>query len=632
MMRPMVRWKSSAWRGEWRLWLLLGLVLLAQLHAAPDRWQLLRDEWLPVARHWADADAQQRAQVGPRYDQLRAADRLLPPGATVLLVTPGIDTRHGEYIAFHRALSLLAPRPVWWVAPATTERRPQWWQTTPLTPAALAAAAAVRGADFLLLLDVAPGAAPPAPPTDLGGGAWLVGLGGATLAPHEPVPIAAGAGWPWRLAAALGVLLALGGALLALPARAGLLLGWVARLAVAWGLGTGVLSLALFWLLAAGAGLRGALGMVTVGSVAALWLAGPGGAAGRFRAPGRAAWPLLALLGWEVALVALLAVGRPLVYWDAWVTWGMKARLIVLSDGLAPGLWADTSRAVTHLDYPLLLPLLEAWLWGWLGALDERLVGVQAVGFFVALLALVHAGLGQRGVAPGTALAGTAALAALPTFDGLAAFSFADIPLAFFLTLALVFLVGWLEGGPPGTLLIAVAAGGLLPWTKREGLLLLLLLAGGAMLVAPGARGRRAALVLFGVGALAAGPWLLWLWWHGVGNTDFLPLAPASLAAGVARLPGLLWLWAGRLLNPRWALLWPLLGGVALACWRPRRVPADLFLLVPLFYLALLGNSFALSAFVPWQGHLLSAADRLLAHVAPAAILWLARPRGEGAA
>ena len=74
---------------------------------------------LPILRLWPDTAAQLRQQLGDDlYAALTGADAALPRDAAVLLVTPGLDPRHVEYVAFHRALYHLAPRPVWWVNPA----------------------------------------------------------------------------------------------------------------------------------------------------------------------------------------------------------------------------------------------------------------------------------------------------------------------------------------------------------------------------------------------------------------------------------------------------------------------------------------------------------------------------------
>ena len=92
---------------------------------------------LPVLRQWRDPDAQNRLLFPDvPYDLLRGADALVPREASVLLVTSGRDVRGREYVTFHRALCLLAPRPVWWLSPAPPDGawESRWWLSAPLTP------------------------------------------------------------------------------------------------------------------------------------------------------------------------------------------------------------------------------------------------------------------------------------------------------------------------------------------------------------------------------------------------------------------------------------------------------------------------------------------------------------------
>ena len=70
----------------------------------------------------------------------------------------GGEVRRAEYITFHRAIYFLAPRPVWWQSPAPTDGtwESRWWISAPLTPAAVAAVAASRGATCVLADDIRP--------------------------------------------------------------------------------------------------------------------------------------------------------------------------------------------------------------------------------------------------------------------------------------------------------------------------------------------------------------------------------------------------------------------------------------------------------------------------------------------
>ena len=88
----------------------------------------------PLLRQWSDPAGQAQLAASPALaDVLIAADRRLPPDARVILLTAGEDVDTSEYIAFHRALYYLSPRPVWWVIqnpePAS-QRQPRWYQTS----------------------------------------------------------------------------------------------------------------------------------------------------------------------------------------------------------------------------------------------------------------------------------------------------------------------------------------------------------------------------------------------------------------------------------------------------------------------------------------------------------------------
>ena len=93
----------------------LVVILLAGVAQLPHQWRMFVQPALPIVRLWADADAQHRLQYADvSYDLLRAVEAAVPADATVLLVTSGDDVRGHEYRTFHRALYVLAPRPVWW--------------------------------------------------------------------------------------------------------------------------------------------------------------------------------------------------------------------------------------------------------------------------------------------------------------------------------------------------------------------------------------------------------------------------------------------------------------------------------------------------------------------------------------
>lgn len=648
----------------------LALILLSGLLSQPGQIRLLLRPVLPLLRLWEQPDAQARAVLGDTpYDLLRETDALLPRRARLLLVTPGRDVRHLEYTLFHRALYFLAPRSVWWATPAPADGtwESRWWISAPLTASAVQAVARAHEVTHILVLQP-PGAAALALPGTRQLAAWpqgyLLTVEGATPnLPDDRAPVisltAARPGSLLALPLALAVIWMLGFGVMQGAAWLGYRAAGLELLALAWALGVGVTSLAMWWLDRLGVRLTGQLVVLTLLAVViAAWrLRSPWFPAGRAPIPGRAAGIaavpgrarlrvrlatglLTAILVVQGAALTLAACGAPLRIWDSWVTWGMKSRIIFLDGYVSPAVYADPSRAVTLLDYPLLASLNQAWLYGWLGAADDRLVGVLSVFHYLALLSLCACALRRWGASPLRTLATVTALALLPNLATWTGAVLSDVPLALYATIAGLYLAAWLQGEAAGALFVAALAAALLPWTKNEGLLLWLALVAAMLLVGLGARATRSGArparpVWLALGALllallSNASWQLFLRAHPVPNVAFVPVTWAAWQANANRLPTIARLVVTALVGARTSLVWPLAAALALArALLPRR-PAlawpTIWLLTPVIYLGLVSLSFVFSDYQPYWQHVNNSIDRLLTHVTPLLLLWLARP------
>ena len=648
---------------------------------------------LPAVRLWATPEAQARLVVTDApYDLLRAADAALPREATVLLVTDGDDVRHRDYTTFHRALYDLAPRPVRWITPApgdgTWEAR--WWTTAPLTAAAICAETARANATHILLVAL------PEPAAACDGASWrvaalpggtLVTLAGEPSAPVTPPRGATGlaAWWPLAAAMALAVPFLLGAALVAVARRRGLALGGAAGAGVAWALGTGAVTLS-------DAGL-GALGLPFLARQ--VLLTGAAGAAGAWLLRGRARgvanvrppwrslapslgmWQglLVAVIAAQVALVTVLAVGRPLSVWDGWAHWGMKARVLFFEGRISEAIYADPTRASTHLAYPLHVPVLEAWLYGWLGTPDDRLVGLLGIATFASLLAVAYGALRHWGLGRTGALAAVAVLGSMAHVWRLSAAGFADVPLALLVSITVVLLVEWLRHGEMGALLPASLAAGLLGWTKAEGLVLLgvlvalLVVAGFAALPGTGfTHGRvagalrhRARLAVVGLvagGAALSGGWWIFMAAQPAGGAEY-ELSAAAIMANIDRLPTIIAMQGVMLAGTVWSFVWLVAAGLAVADAVARvrgragavigageagangsavagtrassETPASdgpsvtwLLPATAALGLATLSGAYLVTTFAPFTAQVLSSGSRLALQVLPLTVLWVA--------
>ena len=369
--------------------------------------------------------------------------------------------RRTEYITFHRALYFLAPRPVWWQSPAppdgTWESR--WWISAPLDAASVEAAARLKGATCVLVHDIRPNPRLGRVVADWNSG-YLLQLDDSRpcLAVVAKSPLGSSDGWPLRLLAALLVIAAIGDLLLGRHAIAP---GqWNGRRCRGQWEPAGRPSRCSL-LDASGVGLDGQRVVLTM--IAALWVVirlfqarrsagqnAPSTKTDRGRVERTSRWPAVATVSSllsvaHIACVAVVAIGRPLQAWDSWVNWGSKARVMWIEGGLTPAVYADASRAVTLPDYPLFLPLLETWIYRWLGRPDDRLAGIVSVFFYIALIALCYTAVRRWGGSRPIAAAASAVVATMTNVVLLAAVVFADIPLAAMAVVAAVLLARWLR-------------------------------------------------------------------------------------------------------------------------------------------------------------------------------------------
>ncbi len=335
----------------------------------------------------------------------------------------------------------------------------------------------------------------------------------------------------------------------------------------------------------------------------------------------------LLVLTAQVTAVVWLA-WRGTLEWDGLAVWEIKAYLACLNDGRIPlAYFSDPSRQWSHPQYPLFVPLLETWLYGWLGRCDQRLAGMLFPLFYPTAAGLLLAGGLRLGKRLGAGLAAALLLFCVPQLvvsAGSAASGYADFPLAVFYLGALVYLADYAVSGEAGRLRLAVALAACLPWIKQDGLVLALaffLLTGGVLWRQ---RRTRVSLLAPPVVFIVYGVWTAFL---ALANTPpstvFLPFTLGNLVSHLDRLgPILLAVVKGMLLPWQWSLLW---AALPVALWllarRVQRPPVALLALSVVLPLAAYSVIYIFSAWTPYSLHVDSSLPRLLSHVALVALL-----------
>jgi hypothetical protein len=184
----------------------------------------------------------------------------------------------------------------------------------------------------------------------------------------------------------------------------------------------------------------------------------------------------LATLAGAIARFVLVSVTCPHGHYDAWAIWNMRARFLYRGGEYWREAFLIEKAHIdwSHPDYPLLLPGTIARCWYYAES-ETQLVPVLIAGLFTfATVGLLVASLGLlRGRAQGL-LAGIV-LSATAFFVDLGSSQYADVPLGFFVLLAvtLVCLHDHLPGGDYRLLVLAGIAAALAAWTKNEGQLAL---------------------------------------------------------------------------------------------------------------------------------------------------------------
>jgi hypothetical protein len=294
----------------------------------------------------------------------------------------------------------------------------------------------------------------------------------------------------------------------------------------------------------------------------------------RLRATERPVWRRpgwIALAGTAAIAGLLVEYGRafavaPLNRYDAWAIWALKGHALYSFGWADPAVFAGEAYRFANLDYPLLIPSLEAIDFRAMGAFDTRVIHLQFLLFLVAALAALAALLRDRVPAPILLLSLLAIALAPAVFDQLLT-AYADVPLALVFAIGVTAAGRWLITNERWALTLAALcfAGTLL--TKNEGSLFVVSAFLGLLLVAPGRR--RALAVAAAADLLLLLPWKLYVWIYDLHDinyslTDSFDVDHLSGRLGVG--PIAFRTLGGEMADPlQWGLLAPLFAACVIA-------------------------------------------------------------------
>jgi hypothetical protein len=267
-----------------------------------------------------------------------------------------------------------------------------------------------------------------------------------------------------------------------------------------------------------------------------------------------------------VVLLSAVAVVQPTWIGDTILDWTLKAKVLYGHGGALTGalderfFGGDTfARAYAHLEYPLALPSLEAYVFHFMGSADTRVIHLQ----FVALLAAFAASLWAL-LRPyvDRLLLGAAVVALLmsPALQVRLLSAYADIPLAIFWTAAALALGIWVRQGSRDRLLLGSLFAAAALGTKQEGTLFCIILFIGVATALAVNRERRRLGRLAVAGTVAAAtaiPWQLYVRSHDLENPGF-EASPGRVASQLDTLPQIVFALGRPALDSDWLYVLPL--------------------------------------------------------------------------
>lgn len=155
---------------------------------------------------------------------------------------------------------------------------------------------------------------------------------------------------------------------------------------------------------------------------------------------------------------------------DGWAIWAFKARAFFEDGRVNFSFLSDMERyAYSHPDYPLLIPTLEYWVYVHIGHINDHVIRIVPISFWVLMLSFFYSTLSERLKTDHAAL-GTALLAVTwPLTEG-AILGMVDGVQALYSLAGLVYMFRWLEKGERRELWASALLLGFGANVKNEGL------------------------------------------------------------------------------------------------------------------------------------------------------------------
>ncbi|MFO7678608.1 MAG: hypothetical protein R6X34_01015 [Chloroflexota bacterium] len=309
--------------------------------------------------------------------------------------------------------------------------------------------------------------------------------------------------------------------------------------------------------------------------------------------------------------------------------WGLKAKIL-----FHEAYWSTENLSwVSHPSYPLLVPVMQAWVYSFIGKVDVNIGKLPIVFSYLALISLFFGSV-RYYLSTLLSLLFTFLLALTPQLVTVSAISgYADVTLAFYILSGILFLFFWFADRKVGNLFIGAMMLALTTTVKREGNIYWALSFCFLVLFVifiskhPLKKNIQSVGIYLLPAVFVVMPWFVYLKLNNISNADFSPISLQGFITNTVQFPVIISSFLKQLFVyiPSWGILWWIFVFVTLTRWRSFRAFENVYLwgsaVLPII---LLGFAFIYSDWEPLINHLAVSTERIVLHAAPLAWLFIA--------
>ncbi len=176
---------------------------------------------------------------------------------------------------------------------------------------------------------------------------------------------------------------------------------------------------------------------------------------------------LTSFILFELFYVLFDAGSSPFLAWDAWGSWGFKAKALFINRYFYYKDWIQSPNT-PHMNYSIFFPLQEAYIYIFLNKIHESFARIFCAFYFIGLISLFYGYL-RLEFSRVFSLAFCFFLSTTPILLSEASNGYADVPLSFYISLSVINLYYYLKYSDYSRLWLSCIFFGFSMWMKNEG-------------------------------------------------------------------------------------------------------------------------------------------------------------------